>query len=130
MIDAEEHDMAATPISARSRPAEELERMHLAYRSGGAERHMAPHIVYAEPACPHGCGRRLQAIGFRLEAYGPAVHDPLVRAWWNDTGFAGRCPQCGGWIHFTIGGKKAITPEQADQLLKMPDDWHVGAVIL
>jgi len=122
--------MAITTGTPRTPTAEELERMHSAYRKGGGERHLAPHIVYAEPACPHGCGCHMQAIDFRLEAYGPTVHDPLVRAWWADAGFAGRCPQCGGWIHFTIGGKKAITPEQADQLLKMPDDWHVGAVIL
>ena len=49
----------------------------------------------------------MQAIDFQVEKYGPAIHDPLVRAWWADTGFVGRCPNCGGWIHFTIRGKKA-----------------------
>ena len=32
------------------------------------------------------------------------------------SGFAGQCPACGGWIHFTIRGKQAITAEEAAQL--------------
>ena len=72
--------------------AEELAQMHAKYLDRGRLRHVQPNIVYAAPTCPHtGCGQRMQAIDFRLEAYGPAVHDPLVRAWWNDSGFAGRC---------------------------------------
>jgi hypothetical protein len=109
----------------------ERENMHAVYREGGAKRRMAPHIVYTDAGCPHpGCGHKLQAIDFRLEDYGPVVHDPLVRAWWDDTGFAGRCPGCRGWIHFTIRGKAAISPEAADQLPKLPDDWHAHAMIL
>jgi hypothetical protein len=110
---------------------EERERMHAVYRQGGQERQMAPHIVYADASCPHaGCGQPMQAIDFRVEDYGPAVHDPLVRAWWNDTGFAGRCPGCGGWVHFTIRSKRAITPDEAAGLPQLPDDWHKGATIL
>ncbi len=93
--------------------AEELEQMHALYRKGGEERQMAPQIVYGDPACPRGCEQRLQAIDFCLEKHGRGVHDPLVRAWWSDAGVAGRCPGCGGWIHFTIGGKRAITAEAA-----------------
>ena len=85
----------------------ELEHMHEVYRAGGAERAMAPHVIYVEASCPHaGCTQHLQAIDFRLEAFGRDVHDELVKAWWNDTGFAGRCPKCGNWIHFTIRGKR------------------------
>ena len=58
----------------------------------------------------------MQAIDFRPEDHRRAVHDPLVRAWWNDTGFVGRCPQCGGWIHFTIRAKRAITADTALRL--------------
>jgi hypothetical protein len=109
----------------------ELDQMHAVYRHGGGERHMAPHIVYSDPLCPHpGCGQRMQAIDFQLEAYGPGIHDPLVRAWWNDTGFAGRCPLCGGWIHFTIRGKQPISAEEAARLPQLPDDWHHTALIL
>jgi hypothetical protein len=72
----------------------------------------------------------MQAIDFRLEDHGRAVHDPLVRAWWDDTGFVGRCPRCGGWIHFTIRGKRPITPEEAAGYPRLPDDWHVKATIL
>jgi hypothetical protein len=121
-------DLATKPAAPTSA---ELERMHALYRQGGGKRHMAPHIVYSEPGCPYpGCGQRLQAIDFRLEAYGPAVHDPLVRAWWDDTGFVGRCPHCGGWIHFTIRDKRAVTDEEAAQFLRLPDDWPAVALIL
>jgi len=110
---------------------EQIEKMHALYRKGGGDRQMAPHIVYGDAGCPHaGCGHRMQAIDFRLEAYGPTVHDPLVRAWWNDTGFAGRCPHCGGWIHFTIRSKRAITAEEVATLPRLPDDWHAIALVL
>jgi hypothetical protein len=92
---------------------------------------MEPHIVYAEATCPHaGCEEPLHAIDFRLEAHGRAVHDPLVLAWWNDTGFAGRCPRCNGWIHFTVRAKRAISADEAAQLPQLPDNWHTAAIIL
>jgi hypothetical protein len=110
---------------------DELQHMHALYRRGGQERGMAPHIVYALATCPHpGCSQRMQAIDFRVEAYGPAVHDPLVRAWWSDIGFAGKCPGCGGWIHFTIQNKRAITEDEAAVLPRLPDDWYQNATIL
>ncbi|MGC1273999.1 MAG: hypothetical protein WBC44_09850 [Planctomycetaceae bacterium] len=105
--------------------------MHALYRQGGEERQMAPHIVYPEPACPHaGCDQGMQAIDFRLEDHGRAVHDPLVRAWWDDIGFVGCCPRCGGWIRFTIRGKQALSEDEAAAYLHLPDDWHRGATIL
>ena len=106
--------MAEISSGALTPTAEELNQMHALYRQGGEKRQMAPHIVYPEPTCPHtGCGEPMQAIDFRLQDHGRAVHDPLVRAWWNDTGFAGRCPHCGGGIHFTIQSKRAITAYEA-----------------
>jgi hypothetical protein len=123
--------MVRTSTKTQASVADELERMHQLYRRGGEERQMAPHVVYGADTCPHsGCSQRLQAIDFRLEAYGPAIHDPLVRAWWNDDGFAGRCPQCGGWIHFTIRGKRAISAAEAKKLPQLPDDWHQKAILL
>jgi hypothetical protein len=123
--------MAETATPLKPPTAEELEQMHALYRKGGEERQMAPHIVYSDPACPHpGCKQLLQAIDFRLEAHGRGVHDPLVRAWWSDVGFAGRCPGCGGWIHFTIRGKRAITAEEASKLPQLPDNWAATATIL
>lgn len=92
---------------------------------------MAPHVVYSETACPHeGCDQRMQAIDFRLEEFGKDVHDPLVRAWWDDTGFVGRCPRCDRWIHFTIRAKQAIGEEQAAQLPDLPSDWFRKATVL
>jgi hypothetical protein len=123
--------MPETTTQPTAPTREQLERMHAQYRKGGGDRHMAPHVIYADASCPHArCGQKMQAIDFRLEAYGPAVDDPLVRAWWSDTAFAGRCPRCGGWIHFTIRGKRAITAEQAARLPQLPDDWHAVALIL
>lgn len=111
--------------------ASELEQMHSLYIKGGADRAMAPHVVYREGECPHdGCHYGLQAIDFRLEAFGRAVHDSLVSAWWADTGFAGRCPGCNGWVHFTVRGKRAIDQSEADSLPRLPDNWADEAVIL
>jgi hypothetical protein len=110
---------------------QDSERMHALYRAGGKEQSMAPHVVYPDGTCPHhGCEHPMQAIDFRLESYGPGVHDPLVAAWWDDTGFAGRCPHCGGWIHFTIREKRAIDKEAAADLPQLPDDWHDNATVL
>lgn len=118
-------------ISTKATSPEELARMHETYRKGGEKRQMAPHIVYTIEGCPHpGCDQHMQAIDFRLEAYGPTVHDPLVRAWWNDTGFAGQCPKCGGWVHFTILAKNVITADEAKQLPRLPADWAKTATIL
>ncbi|MGD9723925.1 MAG: hypothetical protein AB7O59_20545 [Pirellulales bacterium] len=92
---------------------------------------MAPHVIYQEAGCPHaGCTQNLRAIDFRLEAFGRGVHDPLVRAWWDDTGFAGRCPTCGRWIHFTIQAKHAIDDAQAAALPQLPANWAEEALIL
>jgi len=54
------------------------------------------------------------------------VH-PLVRAWWDGTGFVGRCPACGGWLRFTTLGKEAFTDEQAARYPKLPDHRHTVA---
>jgi hypothetical protein len=114
-----------------SQSANEMNQMHAVYRQGGADRKMAPHVVYQDGGCPHpSCTQRLQAIDFRLDAFGRAIHDPLVRAWWSDVGFAGRCPHCQGWIHFTIRGKRAIQDADAQSLPQLPADWANEAVIL
>jgi hypothetical protein len=123
--------MAKTASEAGASTADERAQMHSLYRKGGEDRRMHPHIVYAEPTCPHAdCSQPMQAIDFRLEDHGRAVHDPLVRAWWNDAGFVGRCPQCGGWIHFTIRAKCAITAEEAANYPQLPANWHEKATIL
>ena len=123
--------MAKVSRGATAPAVEELDQMHALYRQSGQESLAAPQVVYRETSCPYGdCDQPMQAMDFRLEDYGRAVHDPLVRAWWNDTGFVGRCPRCGGWIHFTIRAKRAITPEEAAEYPQLLDDWHVKAIIL
>src|SRR2546425_1007736 len=109
----------------------EREQMHQLYVQGGKEKQMAPHVVYGDATCLHaGCQQALQAIDFRLKDHGRAVHDPLVHAWWNDTGFAGRCPACAGWIHFTIRGKRALSAQEAASLPQLPENWATVATIL
>lgn len=122
----------STSSTAMQAPTEqELEAMHVLHRRLGRERLMAPHVVYGDATCPHvDCQEHLQAIDFRLEAHGRAVHDPLVRAWWDDTGFVGQCPACGGWIHFTIRGKQAILAAEAAKLPQLPANWAEVATIL
>lgn len=109
----------------------ELEPMHALYRRGGEERQMAPHIGDQEPACPHpGWGEPMQAVDFRREDHGRASHDPLARAWWNDTDLAGRCPHRRGWIHFTIRSERAVNDDGAAAYPHLPDDWHQKATVL
>ena len=123
--------MGEVSTKPKAPTASERDQMHALYRQGGEERQMAPHIVYEEATCPHsGCGQPMQAIDFRLEDHGGGVHDSLVRAWWNDTGFVGRCPHCDGWIHFTIRAKRAVTAEEAARYPQLPDNWHAVATIL
>jgi hypothetical protein len=123
--------MADVSTRSKAPAAGEWDQMHDLYRRGGQERRRAPHIVYSDASCPHdGCEQRLQAINFRLEDHGRSVHDPLVRAWWDDTGFAGRCPGCGGWIHFTLRAKRALTAAEAARYPQLPENWHTGATIL
>jgi hypothetical protein len=116
----------------RTKPtASDLEQMHALYRQGGSEGQRVPEIVYPESTCPHPvCDQPMQAIDFRLEDHGRVVHDPLVRAWWDDTGFAGRCPRCGGWVHFTIRSKRPLTADEAAHLPQLPDNWGSVATIL
>jgi hypothetical protein len=120
-----------TMAEATTAASAEIEEMHALYLSGGKARRMAPHVVYADATCPHaGCTQSMQAIDFRLEAFGRGVHDPLVRAWWDDRGFAGKCPRCGGWVHFTVRGKRAIDAATAAALPQLPENWHTAATIL
>lgn len=114
-----------------SKASLEREAMHAQYIKGGAEKQPAPHVIYSDAACPHpGCNRGLHAIDFRLEFHGRDVHDALVKSWWADEGFAGRCPECHGWIHFTIRAKQAVTEEEAAKFPQLPDNWHEVAVLL
>jgi hypothetical protein len=98
--------------------------------AGGGGRRPKDDAPLAEGA-PRRGARRLRRLDPRhLEAHGRSVHDPLVRAWWDDTGFVGCCPRCGGWIHFTIRAKRAVTAEEAARYPQLPGNWHAIATIL
>jgi hypothetical protein len=104
----------------------ELDRI---YREGGLRQMASPHIHYHESLCPHGCGHKMEWIDFQLELFGDrdGIYIPLVRAWWEGTGFVGRCPHCRQWIHFTTLGMHAVDAKKADSLPHLPDDWHTVA---
>jgi len=109
--------------------ATDLEELDRIYREGGLRQMASPHVHYHEPHCPHpACGHKMEWIDFQLELFGDreGVYVPLVRAWWEGTGFAGRCPACGGWIRFTTLRMEAIDDEVAN-LPRLPDHWHTVA---
>jgi hypothetical protein len=102
---------------------EELDRF---YREGGLRQMASPHVHYHDANCPHpGCTHRMEWIDFQLELFGDpeGIYKPLVRAWWDGRGFAGRCPACNGWIHLTTLRMDALTDDQANQLPRLPDNW-------
>ena len=87
----------------------------------------SPHVHYDDPKCPHaGCSQTMEWIDFKLELFNDPerVYKPLVRSWWDGTGFVGRCPGCQGWIHFTTRGTEAADDEQAGRLPQLPPEWH------
>jgi len=109
---------------------DEIERLDRFYREGGLRAMASPHVHYDEPACPHpGCGHRMEWIDFKLELHGdPAgVYQPLVRAWWDGTGFAGRCPHCQGWIHFQTLGMSGLDESGAGRIPRLPEGWATVA---
>ena len=88
----------------------------------------SPHVRYQEPTCPYdGCPRVMEWIDFRLEVYEDQVERPLMIAWWAGVGFAGRCPTCGRWIHFSPVAMLAVSDEEVGRLPQMPPDWHTQA---
>jgi hypothetical protein len=107
-------------------PRSEIERLDRIYREGGLRAMASPHIHYDEPACPNAnCGYSMEWIDFKLELHGDAegIYKPLVRAWWDGTGFVGRCPKCQGWIHFTTLGMRSCEDQEASQLPNLPSNW-------
>jgi hypothetical protein len=68
----------------------------------------------------------MEWIDFQLELHGDPerIYKPLVTAWWQGTGFAGHCPNCGGWILFTTLRMAPISAAEAAELPKLSDNWH------
>lgn len=116
----------AKPGVLSPKEVEELDRL---YREGGLKQMASPHIHYADGVCPHGCGYKMEWIDFQLELFGDpeGIYKPLVKAWWEGTGFAGRCPQCDNWIHFKTLGMMALSEDEAAALPKLPEQWNATA---
>jgi hypothetical protein len=107
-----------------------IEGLDRFYRAGGLRQMASAQVRYQDPSCPHlGCTHTMEWIDFQLELHGDpeAIYKPLVRAWWEGTGFAGRCPQCNGWIRFTTLRMEPLTENEAGQLPRLPDNWHAVA---
>lgn len=107
----------------------ELDRF---YREGGLRVMASPHVHYDDPNCPHpGCDQTMEWVDFKLELHGDpeGTYKPLVRAWWDGTGFAGRCPRCRGWLRFTTLGMEAVNEMQSGALPQLLQDWHAVAQI-
>ncbi len=105
----------------------ELDRI---YREGGLRQMASPHVHYHSPLCPHpGCGHKMEWIDFQLELHGnrDGIYVPLVRAWWEGTGFVGRCPNCHQWIRFTTLGMEALEADQALACPQLPENWDTVA---
>ena len=108
----------------------EIEELDRFYRDGGLRQMASPHVHYHDPNCPHpDCRQKMEWIDFQLELYGDpeGIYKPLVRAWWEGTGFAGRCPTCNGWIRFTTPRMEALSDDEANGLPRLPDNWHTVA---
>ena len=108
----------------------DLEAYDRIYREGGLRAMASPHVHYDDPHCPHpGCGHPMEWIDFKLELHGnpESVYQPLVRAWWDGTGFAGRCPNCQHWIRFTTLGMHPLEDDEAGRSPQLPEDWAAVA---
>ena len=104
----------------------EIESLDSFYREGGLRAMASPHVHYDDPACPHpGCSERMEWIDFKLELHGDPeqIYKPLVRSWWEGTGFAGRCPSCGRWVRFTTLKMAALDDDSASRLPQLPSGW-------
>jgi hypothetical protein len=113
--------MIKSPTLARA----EIESLDRFYREGGLRSLASPHVHYDDPACHHaGCTQRLEWIDFKLKLHGDpeGIYKPLVRSWWDGTGFVGHCPSCRELIHFTTLGMAAPDEERARHLPQLPEN--------
>jgi hypothetical protein len=112
--------------------AAELEELDRFYREGGLRQMASPHVPHQDANCPHtSCGHRMEWIDFQLELYGDSegIYEPLVRAWSDGRGLVGRRPACGGWSHFTTLKMEAASDGEANQVPRLPDNWHTAAQV-
>ena len=104
----------------------EVEHLDQFYREGGLRVMASPHAPYDDPACPHAdCDQKMEWIDFKLELLGDPeeVFKPLVRSWWEGSGFVGHCPSCGGWVRFTTLPMTALDDDEAQAFPHLPPHW-------
>jgi hypothetical protein len=120
----------ATPSVGGAPSPANFEVLDRFYREGGLRAMASPHVHYEDPSCPYpGCAHRMEWIDFKLKPHGDpeGIDKPLVRAWWEGRGFAGRCPSCRNLLRFTTLGMEAIDEEHAAQFPQLPENWHAVA---
>lgn len=119
-------------LKAAALSHEELSALDRIYREGGLRAMASPHVHYDDSNCPHsGCDQPMEWIDFKLGLHGDheGVYKALVRAWWDGTGFVGRCPRCQLWVYFTTMRMEAVDESRADELPKLSTDWQAFAQI-
>jgi hypothetical protein len=107
--------------------SQEMAELDRYYREGGLRTMASPHVHYHDPLYPHpGCGHKMEWIDFQLELFADpeGIYKPLVKAWWEGTGFTGRCPSCGQWIRFTTLRMEPMPDDQTSPYPRLPDRWH------
>lgn len=87
-----------------------------------------PHVSYANPVCPWGCGFRFDNLDFRLELGGPYLYKPALLAWHSGLSLVGPCPGCSGLIAFDRNHLQQGLAAQVGSVA-LPADWFTRAEI-
>jgi hypothetical protein len=117
-------------------PVSPEERQHLLaeYRRLGLENQAEAHMVYHGPhqACPWpGCGYRIAAIGFQLDAQGDQRFlARWLKAWWQGAGLVGACPGCGRLVLFGMAAKTTVMDPAGLEGSVLPDNWYQMAYLV
>jgi len=126
--------VSGTTAKAAKVSPEEEERRIAEFRRQGFENRAMPHIIYhgAAVACPWpGCNVKIAGVDFQLEKMSDkARYSQLLTAWWQGPGLVGRCPGCGQYVLFSMGGKQAVQDPNTAGAALLPDDWHQAAYII
>ncbi len=112
---------------------EEIERRIAEYRRLAFEHRSPAVMVYPaeQHPCPWpGCEVRIAGIDFHLEQMGNLNQRQRWHAcWWQGPGLVGKCPECGRYVLFGYGVKKAVTDVNAFPDALLPEDWSEKAHI-
>jgi hypothetical protein len=113
---------------------EERQRLLVEYRRLGLENQAEAHVVYHGPpqVCPWpGCGYRIAAIGFQLDAQGGSEQRARwLKAWWQGPGLVGACPGCCQPVLFGMAEKTTVTDPAGLEESVLPNNWYQKAYLV